>query len=406
MIKEKLIIKNFAGFDHIEIDLKPINIFIGPQAAGKSVIIKLVYFFKSYIYDLGGGAYQVLGAEKFNKQQISYFLKYFPPISWGNKVFEIEYYQSNSFIKVKREENSISFSFSQDLIELNSTLNIELESIKKRQRDKLEVNLSKESILEKLKKSFLDKQDIQNSMQVFIPAGRSFFSNVKNNIFSIVQGDNTLDPFLVNFGSFYEIAKDEIDRAVENNSFFNLYNQIIQGQYTKIKDEDFLTLKDGRTVSLRNASSGQQEAFPLLSFLYFVNFIQFSISLHIEEPEAHLYPDAQKKIVQLLAQVYNTQNKQLFITTHSPYILASFNNLIEAGNIIKTKPGSADKVYKIIPKEEVLSIDDLIAYSIKDGKKEILLDKENNLISQNILDDVSNDISKEFNALLDIEFGE
>lgn len=406
MIKEKLIIKNFAGFDHIEVDLKPINIFIGPQAAGKSVIIKLVYFFKSYIYRLGG-IFQVLGAEEFKEQQISSFIKYFPSISWGNKIFEIEYYQSNSYIKVKRKKDSISLSFSQDLIELSSALNVELESIKKRQRDKLEIDLSKESILEKLKKTFLEKQNIQNSMQIFVPAGRSFFSNVKNNIFSIMQGDNTLDPFLVDFGSFYEMAKDEINEAIDNHSFFKLYNQIIQGQYTKIKDEDFLILKDGRTVNLRNASSGQQEAFPLLSFLYFVCYTSsFHISLHVEEPEAHLYPDAQKKIVQLLAQVYNTQHKQLFITTHSPYILASFNNLIEAGNIIKTKPDSAEDVYKIIPKEEVLSIDDLIAYSIKDGKKEILLDKENNLISQNILDDVSNDISKEFSALLDIEFGE
>ena len=84
MIKEKLIIKNFAGFDHIEIDLKPINIFIGPQAAGKSVIIKLVYFFKSLIYEYTTYSenIDILKGNGFSFLVSRDFKEYFPPDSW------------------------------------------------------------------------------------------------------------------------------------------------------------------------------------------------------------------------------------------------------------------------------------------------------------------------------------
>jgi hypothetical protein len=46
----------------------------------------------------------------------------------------------------------------------------------------------------------------------------------------------------------------------------------------------------------------------------------------------------------------------------------------------------------------------LTAYSINNGKKENLIDKETNLITQTALDSISNEIAVEFGKLLDIEF--
>ncbi|GFE67559.1 hypothetical protein [Chroococcus sp. FPU101] len=45
---EKLIVTNFLNIKHIELEIGKINIPIGPQAQGKSVVAKLVYFFKSF----------------------------------------------------------------------------------------------------------------------------------------------------------------------------------------------------------------------------------------------------------------------------------------------------------------------------------------------------------------------
>lgn len=401
MIKEKLIIKNFAGFDHIEIDLKPINIFIGPQAAGKSVIIKLVYFFKSLIYEYTTYSenIDILKGNGFSFLVSRDFKEYFPPDSWSHKTFKIVFFSDYNgkeiFIELKRKEHSNNIEVKTPPLLMEMLLSFQKNTIQKKYPKIFSSELYNENQSDYYK-------------QAFIPAGRSFFSTIQNSIFTLLRKNQTIDPFLIEFGSNYENAKFHKCSLFykERISLENISELILHGKYKRENNLDYLIHSDGRKVNLMNASSGQQETLPLILFLLYILNEGIPTTLYIEEPEAHLYPDAQKKIVQLLAQVYNTQNKQLFITTHSPYILASFNNLIEAGNIIKTKPGSADKVYKIIPKEEVLSIDDLIAYSIKDGKKEILLDKENNLISQNILDDVSNDISKEFNALLDIEFGE
>jgi AAA15 family ATPase/GTPase len=43
-MQEKIVVENFGGITEAEINLKKINIFIGPQASGKSVLAKLIYF--------------------------------------------------------------------------------------------------------------------------------------------------------------------------------------------------------------------------------------------------------------------------------------------------------------------------------------------------------------------------
>ena len=48
---DRILIKNVGPIRECEFEVKPINIFIGPQATGKSTIAKLVYFFRS-VYGL------------------------------------------------------------------------------------------------------------------------------------------------------------------------------------------------------------------------------------------------------------------------------------------------------------------------------------------------------------------
>ncbi|WP_170120076.1 AAA family ATPase [Dysgonomonas alginatilytica] len=413
MAKEKLIIKNFAGFEHIEFDFKPINVFIGPQAAGKSIVIKLAYFFKSYLE--GVGKLNSLPFEQYDQYYQKIFFKYFPSGSWNDKEFEITYsIEDKISITVKGGKYSVmNINFSPFMEIFKQTVTDGIELFKKAEDDTNSLKsrhfIGKEAL--RIRSSFKLPKVLEH-IQYFIPAGRSFFSNVQSNIFSLLQNENSLDPFLLEFGSYYEHAKDLqdfIDSYIEDDDNFKSVNKIssdiIKGNYTQDEGQDFIAQQDGRKINLLNASSGQQEALPLILFLQSIINSHLS-TLYIEEPEAHLYPDAQKKMVQLLARVYNSANSQLFITTHSPYILAAFNNLIEASNIIKNKPELAEKVYNIIPKEEVIKVENLIAYSIKDGKRTVLLDEENNLISQNILDDVSNEIGAEFGKLLDLEFGE
>lgn len=389
MVKEKLIIKNFAGFEHIEFDFKPINIFIGPQAAGKSIVIKLAYYFKSLISNIYNVGLLGYTTESFIESEEKNFKEYFPESSWGTKKFGIEYITENEYVKVELINNKLKLSISENILSVireNFDLTPNLLQIK-------DYNLNKKFSNYFSLNSHFD--------QFFIPAGRSFFSNIQSNVFSLFKNNLSLDPFLVEFGSFYEKLKIDFNTADTSNSKIS---HILKAKYKRELNQDYLIHLDERKVNIVNASSGQQEVLPLLLLLQtFKVKHTLGTSAYIEEPEAHLYPDAQKQIVQLLAQVFNSGKFQLFITTHSPYILAAFNNLIEAGNIIKEKPYLAEKVYNIIPREEVLQLKDLVAYSIKDGKKAVLIDEENNLISQNILDDISNEIAEEFGKLLDLE---
>lgn len=257
--------------------------------------------------------------------------------------------------------------------------------------------------------------EILSYNQFFIPAGRSFFANIQSSIFSFLSNNKSLDPFLIEFGSFYDSFKrfsldDDSEEDKKNNKVFDkVINEIMNGSYKKEKEKDFIVHNDTRKVNLASASSGQQEILPLilvLKVLSGINFKNGGATLYIEEPEAHLFPTAQKKIVQLLARTFNSQNNnfQIIVTTHSPYILSSFNNLLEGGKIIKEDIEKSKKVYEVIPEKEILHPNDLIAYSIFNGKKQNLIDEETNLISQNILDSVSDEISLDFGKLLDIEF--
>ena len=206
-----------------------------------------------------------------------------------------------------------------------------------------------------------------------------------------------------NLKSFYN---DILSNEKSDKEFDELISQILNSNYIREKEKDFLVHKDSRKVNLTNASSGQQETLPLMIILKSLNYISSrggGFTLYIEEPEAHLFPTAQKRIIQLLSRTFNNNNNkkfQIFVTTHSPYILSSFNNLIYAGNSTR----DIDLVAKIVPTKEQLKSEYFRVYSIRNNEKIDLLNNENKLISQSILDSVSEEISLEFDKLLDIEF--
>lgn len=415
-MNEKIIIENFGGLKKLEFDFRSINILIGPQASGKSITVKLTYFFKTFFSEIFKSIDNGETKRELDTKQKERFNNYFPKESWPKGIFKIEYQINNSFISVKRKGNTIFFDYSDDIKKIitkcRNLYKDELRKIIPEQR----ISTYKATRNAKVKYSeCITKEisDIANYDQYFIPAGRSFFANIQTGIFSFLSDNRSLDPFLIEFGSFYSNFKrfvfdiDSDNKKKKKDDFDDLIYQIMNGNYVREKDKDFLLHNDNRKVNLSNASSGQQETLPLVLILKTLTNIRLGrrgVTLYIEEPEAHLFPTAQKRMVQLLARTFNTidTNFQIIITTHSPYILSSFNNLIEAGKIIHDNPSSASKVYKIIPEQEVINPEELIAYSLDKGIKTILIDDSTKLISQNILDSVSDEISNEFGNLLDI----
>ena len=128
-------------------------------------------------------------------------------------------------------------------------------------------------------------------------------------------------------------------------------------------------------------------------------------TVYIEEPEAHLFPSAQRNMVELIACVFNSdpEKLQFFITTHSPYVLTAINNLIQAGMLYEESSQDVlPKLEEIVPRYKALITSDLSAYVLENGKAENMLDKETGLIDANLIDGVSDELAIEFDELLDL----
>lgn len=125
-------------------------------------------------------------------------------------------------------------------------------------------------------------------------------------------------------------------------------------------------------------------------------------SFFIEEPELNLYPITQYNLINNLIEVINKRHHSIFITTHSPYILTSLNNLIFAGEKGKQNPGI---VGKIVPKSRWINRSDVSAWKINANTNELenLLDEDIPMLKAEELDDVSQTINQEFDALFEIE---
>ncbi len=107
--------------------------------------------------------------------------------------------------------------------------------------------------------------------------------------------------------------------------------------------------------------------------------------------------------MELMAQAFRARNGEMCIvlTTHSPYILTSVNNLLQAGKLYApASKETAKKLMQIIPKKRRFSPGDVGFYALQDGRARSILDGETGLIDADVIDQVSNDIAIQFDQLL------
>jgi hypothetical protein len=125
--------------------------------------------------------------------------------------------------------------------------------------------------------------------------------------------------------------------------------------------------------------------------------------VYIEEPEAHLFPSAQSLLMEFLIGSIASEKRQrsLIITTHSPYIMGKLNVFLKAGQLSRRKKKNTE-INEIVPRECWLSENNLSALAIQDNHIVSLID-DDGLIDARYLDQISEDISDQFSALLEIE---
>ena len=429
---EKLEITNFLSIEKAEIEIKKLNIFIGPQAQGKSLISKLIYFFKEYPQTLFEAVHRGMKTEgEYNGLALAKFEKIFPKYTWKNDQFNIRY--SNKYYSISIANLSIDPE-TNPVLELTLTgdaiFQDAFESLKslKGELDRW-VNSEKtlaHSLFNKNKNPYLEKV-------FYIPAGRSFFANLDKSIFSFLSSEIKIDYFLTLFGKTYEGIRDAISEGYDGFEGYDdnykeekkrrldgIVKHLIGGDYTFERGQDWITNEKGK-IKIADASSGQQEALPMAVVLsiepYILPYIHTANHFIIEEPEAHLFPVAQNEIVLLVANAYNHKKNHnhsdhvtfngfnsFTIATHSPYILTAFNNLIQAGNVAASKNyENLEELHKIVPESELIDFNDVTAYIVDQGTVKSILNHELKLIDANMIDEISDHFADTFEKLISME---
>lgn len=410
---ERLIIRNFAGLEEVDIELGRINIFIGPQASGKSVCAKCLYWLKAFLPDLLDSSRSGDDKRTFDTTCINTFKEYFPGVWRTDKHLLIRYEIADYFIQLENINGKLKLNYSPFFIEIAKINRQELLAASKAGYRSTSYQWESSRSVQAMDAIRDEVGDAADLKQSFILAGRSFFSALKGATLTFLAQAPVVDPFLRQFLSLYELTRRYFlnNNISSNKDLSSLSAHIIKGKIEMRGEEDFIISPNGRRSPLAYASSGQQEAFALLLILLYIGMEGESLekqAIYIEEPEVHLYPDSQWAIVQLMASVYHESvfSLQYVITTHSPYLLSAFNNLIRAHQLaeqFKNSPEQLKALYHIIPKNQQLDLNDFRVYALADGKARSIISAEDGLIVAEKLDEVSERISQQFDKLLHLE---
>lgn len=434
-------IENFGAVKNAIVDIdKNIQVFIGAQASGKSTICKVVYFCKKirdYLLDF------LMDTEQFTRNHPNEYynnlLKFLTRKFMGcfgttkhmqRFIIRYEFGMHNIQIKLN-EDGFVRFSFSPALKDainkvIYDTASLVEESSRITYGDELFSVLEKVSTLNMMKVQlkklicdvFYDDMDI-----IYIPAGRSLLASMSEQLhgLSITEMDLTMQEFINlisttknKFGNkipemvinYTKTVKGQINNSATDFAY-KLVKQILKADYTSENDGEKIYFDDNHWVKLMFGSSGQQEALWILMIAFAVILEKKKSFIVIEEPEAHLFPMAQKEIINLISLLVNTTDSQVIITTHSPYILTSLNILLYSGRIENSKRIQSE--IAVVPRSIRLTGDKFDAYAIENRNEEnkflmkSLMDRDTGLIDTFYIDSVSEITNEDLEKLIELE---
>lgn len=382
---QRLYVRDFGPIQSCDIEIQRLTVMTGPQASGKSTLAKLIYFFKlaqQYIQA------QTLSAVQIDKWLRSVFLRTFGDLTELSDAMQIRYdFTDEQWLEITKGIHPQTLS---------------------------------QTVLFRLSRDFSQSSEIVDA--VYIPAGRSMITLLSDQLPVLFTDPNRQLPALDYCTNAYihqilslrqsfangldGLLKQEIETTDRKlnltvlKHMIQLAGKILKARYCYRAGEERLLLdmnKPGKSIKVNFASSGQQETVWALNLLFYYLLEGKPSCIILEEPEAHLYPDSQKYMAEALA-TFAHAGSQVIVTTHSPYILGEFNNLLYAAEI-----HSADEQRNaIVPSCEALDASWTKAVHVINGQ--VVDGMEDGLIDNSLIDGASDTINNENDALMELKW--
>ena len=423
-MQQVLELYNLGPVKKCRLEINQFTVFTGPQSNGKSTIAKAVYFFKSVKQDIlnimmQGGPSAVSGNSRDTwmrvlKQRLrDKFLQLFGT-SWimPDDMTMCYTYTSSVWLRVflvpgqMDSANFIEFEFSntfQDyLAELDSHV---FQNITAKEKAREE--------------AMLERKLGDPYETVFIPAGRNLItllSTQLNYIFTSLEGvqlrnidhitrrytelilklkplfSDGMNGILANLENDIDQVKRYRKHRTAIHMLMKQAEDMLKGTYRCVDGEERLYLDNRRYIKINFTSSGQQEIVWVFNLMFYCLVEDRKVFMILEEPESHLYPASQQKLGEVLALFFNEGNGGL-ITTHSPYLLGTFNYLLLAG---QTPQEKHEMIKPKLHKRYWINPDVAAAYYIHDGEMENAIDSSDDLklINNELIDGASKRINE------------
>lgn len=402
-MKEKLIIRNFGPIKEVELDLGRFNVLIGENATGKSTVAKVLAVCRYFSYITWDGSFEVP-----NPYESHFSLGL---TAWGLDEFITKdsyiYYESQHYSLTVENHIQPFVTWDDESNQKGDEILVPVftESLKPLSSEFKQLLLE----LDKLKPTS-DKDGFEDT---FWTVPISFW---QNNVAKIMDNPFYL-PTERGLQSIFSLGKNSIQNI--SDSLFNQFARIDQVvrlfknetvieplniSYKNVDGKGFVKKSnEEKFYSLFSAASGFQSTIPVVLMIkYYGEIRKKRKTFFIEEPELNLFPVAQKELVNYLVENSVSFGHTVLLTTHSPYILTSLNNLMYAYQIGKDHK---NEVEKIIEKKYWINPTDVSAYMLlPNGKCENIIDSDG-LIQAEKIDDVSRALNNEFDLLQNIELG-
>lgn len=421
IMKPYLKIKNIGAIKEALIEIYKVNIFIGPQSSGKSTIAKIISFCQWLEKD-------VLIHQGKNHIDSTYWEKnlftYHKIGSYFNKESNIEYIG-----------DIVSFIFhSPDSFTVDAR-NLDKETMRKityipSERNYVNIpNISSLPMNDDYIRDFIfdwlliRNKYSQEAPQDIIDLGVQYhYDKNRGDIITLGNGKDinlneassglqAVIPLLVSLSYSTEWIYSH-NQDLSFDKFSTLHKTFIKEIYKK-DDIPSIMFEDAKLKqitaelfsSLQQVNNEVNIPEDLKDAANLVNRLgrPHSTFMIIEEPEENLFPSTQYELIKhIFVAINRNKENALVMTTHSPYIMTSINNLIQAGNIIKSNEATEEQINSIIRSNAYINYEDVSAISILDGYVHSMKDDEFQLISAISLDTASDIINEDFEKLLNL----